>query len=598
MQANDRTLGIVFDTSIRFMIPLFQRPYVWKREDNWEPLWEAVEAVADRRVAEQEPRPHFLGAIVLDSLDVPTGEVVAKHVIDGQQRLATLQIMLAAIRDLCKARGVVNYHGAFCRLTENYVASKKVPESVYKVWPTSQDRTHFVNVMTSGSPEALLQAYATHKAKRILHQVPQAYLFFYEVANEWIGKAIGDALDARLQSLHDAIRHDLLLVIVDLGDKDDAQLIFETMNALMTPLLPGDLIKNLLFHRAERQGLDVQTIYNRYWMTFDDGDALWREEVRQGRLKRPMLDLFIQHYLTLKKQAIVEIPRLYGDFKEYLNSREDASVEDEIKTLRDYADVYKGFRECLADSREHWFFRRLNQLDTQMPLPILLEVFKGPKSQDDRLQVIELIESYLVRRAVMGLTYKAYNRVFVDLVKKLSETSFSADEVRAFLLTREGDSSRWPDDAEFVEALTKLPLGSMFKGKRARLRIVLEAFERSLYDPRTERVEVPTGLTIEHIMPQSWLEHWPLPDGGGEDKDDLRNHMVQTIGNLTLLTQELNSTESNGPWTKKKPALIKYSKLLMNSRVQSEDTWDEKAIMKRGMLIAEMARQTWQKPQA
>lgn len=595
MQATDRTLSVVFDLNIRLMIPLFQRPYVWKQEENWEPLWEAVESVANRRIQGQEPRPHFLGAIVLDSMDVPTGEIEARHVIDGQQRLTTLQIMLAAMRDLCKEKGAANYHGAFARLTENYVASNRVPDSAYKVWPTSRDRSHFVNVMTAGSTKSLLEAYATKKETRIRHQIPQAYLYFSGVANEWIGGATGVELDNRLESLHAAIRQDLLLVVVDLGVKDDAQLIFETMNALMTPLLPGDLIKNLLFHRAERNGLDVQAIYDRDWAAFDDSDGHWREEVRQGRLKRPLLDLYIQHYLTLKKRDVIEIPHLYGDYKEYLDGCKDVSIEVEVKSLRGYADVYKSFREFPSGSREKWFFRRLDQLDTQTPLPILLEVFKNPKSDADRTGIMELLESYLVRRAVLGLTYKAYNRVFVDLVKKLSDTEFSAAEVSAYLLTREGDSSRWPDDTEFTDGLIALPLYRTLKG--ARVRLLLEAFERSLYDKRTEPVDVPGGLTIEHIMPNAWEEHWPLPEGAQEDAAKLRNGAVQTIGNLTLLTQVLNSTQSNGPWKLKKGALLQYSKLLMNSHVQDAEVWDEAAIVKRGMSIAAKAIQLWPRPQ-
>lgn len=594
MQANDRALGNVFDLNIRLKIPLFQRPYVWKQEENWKPLWDAVKSVANRRISGEDPRPHFLGALVLERIDVATGEIEARHVIDGQQRLTTLQVMLAAIRDVCAEKGATHYCGAFSRLIENYDASRRNPDSKYKVWPTSQDRTHFVHAMTSGSPEALLDCYAAKKARRVGHQIPQAYLYFFGEVKEWIGAASGEMLNRYFESLEAAIRQDLLLVVVDLGGKDDAQLIFETMNALMTPLLPGDLIKNLLFHRAERQKLDVQAIYNQYWMTFDDDEGFWRKEVRQGRLKRPLIDLYIQHYLTLKKRDVIEISHLYGDYKKYLDESQCLNIEAEVKSLREYADVYKSFREWPSDSQEQWFFRRLDQLDTQMPVPILLEVFKNPKSDEDRWQILQLIESYLVRRAVRGLTYKAYNRIFVDLVKRLSGTEFSAAEVRTYLLSREGDSSRWPTDQEFTDAIVDAPLYKLLKGTR--LRLLLEAFERSLYDKRTENVDLPGRLTIEHIMPQAWQEHWPLGDGAPEEQAQNRNHVVQTIGNLTLLTRELNATESNGPWMVKKSALLRYSKLLMNSRVQCEEEWDEKAIMKRSKLIAEKAKLIWPRP--
>ena len=96
MHAEDRTLGVVFETTVRLLVPLFQRPYVWKEENNWEPLWDSVRTVADRRAAGDTIRPHFLGAIVLEQLKTETGEVDARQVIDGQQRLTTLQVMLAA----------------------------------------------------------------------------------------------------------------------------------------------------------------------------------------------------------------------------------------------------------------------------------------------------------------------------------------------------------------------------------------------------------------------------------------------------------------------------------------------------------------------
>jgi hypothetical protein len=99
-------------------------------------------------------------------------------------------------------------------------------------------------------------------------------------------------------------------------------------------------------------------------------------------------------------------------------------------------------------------------------------------------------------------------------------------------------------------------------------------------------------------MPRAWEEHWPLAENAKEDEVTFRNHMLQTIGNLTLLTQALNTTESNAAWPVKKHALIKYSKLLMNSHVQFEEVWDEKAILKRSRLIAERAKLLWPRPQA
>jgi len=119
MKVNKLTVGAIFDQTQRLEAPLFQRPYVWKENENWVPLWESLRSVLEKRVGGQEPRPHFLGAIVLDQLGTPTGKVHVRQIIDGQQRLTTLQIALAAIRDFCRASKQEKYADAFKRFTRS-----------------------------------------------------------------------------------------------------------------------------------------------------------------------------------------------------------------------------------------------------------------------------------------------------------------------------------------------------------------------------------------------------------------------------------------------------------------------------------------------
>src|SRR5450755_2715079 len=114
MNAHKRSLGQIFDPSIRLVVPLFQRPYVWQQEKNWEPLWESIHDVAERGLREgTTQRPHFLGAVVLDQLKTPTGDIDSRQVIDGQQRMTTFQVALAAVRDLCRSVGDERFHKAF-----------------------------------------------------------------------------------------------------------------------------------------------------------------------------------------------------------------------------------------------------------------------------------------------------------------------------------------------------------------------------------------------------------------------------------------------------------------------------------------------------
>ncbi len=595
MDATDRNLGTIFDMNLRIVAPLFQRPYVWNKGKNWEPLWEGIQEVAERRLANDLPRPRFLGAIVLDQLPTQTGDVEARQVIDGQQRLTTLQIVLAAMRDICKEKGSENYNEAFRRLTTNFVTSKKFPEAAYKVWPTNKDREYFSSVIDSGSKEALLAHYGVLAASKDLeHLIPNAYLFFHSVVIEWIGEAGEDELESKLESLLTAMRQDLLMVVIDLGEKDDAQMIFETLNALGTPLLPADLVKNFLFHLAEAEGYDIEELYNKYWSGFDENTSYWRKEVRQGRLNRPRIDLYLHHYLTLKKQEDIGATHLFASFKDHMKNGKSKGVEGYIASLKDYSEVYSSFEKYPQDSREGLFFYRLAQLDTNTVYPILLEVFHSVKDTKERTLILDDIESYLVRRAICCLTQKNYNRFFVELVKRLSENGFTSVNVREYLLAKDADTSRWPDDSEIFTAFVDTPMYSWVK--RANLRMILEGIEIAKWDSKSEKIQIIDKLTIEHVLPQAWREHWTLPDGSSVEDEIARDKIIHSIGNLTLLTKQLNPSVSNGSWSLKKDELAKHSALTMNRELIASDNWAETQIKKRSSELSMIACNVWEYP--
>lgn len=595
MDATDRNLGAIFDMNLRIVAPLFQRPYVWNREQNWEPLWEAIQEVAERRLADDVPKPRFLGAIVLDQLSTQTGDVEARQVIDGQQRLTTLQVVLAAMRDLCKELGSDNYHEAFKRLTVNFVTSRKSAESIFKVWPTNKDRKHFGAVINSGTKTELLKYYgAKAGAKDVGYLVPNAYLFFIEAVREWIGESSGDKLEIKLESLLTAMRQDLLIVVIDLGEKDDAQMIFETLNALGTPLLPADLVKNFLFHRAEAEGLNTEELYKNYWNGFDENASYWRNKIRQGRLNRPRIDLYLQHYLTLKKQEDVGATHLFAAFKDYMNNGGGQKVEEHMISLKSYSEIYEKFERFPLDTREGLFFYRLAQLDTNTVFPVLLEVFKNPVSVEDKTQILEDLESYLVRRVICGLTQKNYNRFFVELVKRLSDRGFTGENVREYLAAKDADTSRWPTDKEIDDAFINNPLYKSMK--RANLRMILEGIEIAKRDVKSEKIQIAEKLTVEHVMPQGWREHWTMPQDSSVEDEIGRDRILHSIGNLTLLTKNLNPSVSNSSWEKKKSAIALHSALALNREVALFEKWSEFEIKKRSTEFAAIAKGIWKYP--
>ena len=204
-----------------------------------------------------------------------------------------------------------------------------------------------------------------------------------------------------------------------------------------------------------------------------------------------------------------------------------------------------------------------------------------------------------MRRAICKLTPKNYNRLFLDALDQTAD-EFSADAIRRFLLSREGDSSRWPDDREFKASWTQQPLFNTLK--RSRLRMILEAIESQARTDLTEEMALPPGLTVEHVMPQRWATTWPRPKATPGDERThqervaARDHALHTVGNLTLVTGKLNPSMSNGSWAKKRSALRTHSALTLNREIAEADEWDEETIASRANRLFSLATWVWRYP--
>lgn len=589
MYTGTHTIKVIFGQDRRLVVPLYQRPYVWNRELQWEPLWEDLRTIAERKLQSKAVRPHFMGAIVLDQIPQPTGKLENRLIIDGQQRLITIQAALEAFADICAVVGAERYHQALRQLTRNTAPLSDDPDDRYKVWPTNVDQEQFRRVMLAGSPDQLdLQALPT------THLIADAYVFFYRVVLAWLAPSEA-GFEARLDTLYDVLCDWVRLVVIDLDREDDAQLIFETLNARGTPLLPSELVKNFLLRRATLEGGQIESLYRQYWQPFDKNPGYWRKELGPGHAKRARIDLYIQHYLTLKTKDDVSVAHLYAAFREYARNGDSAS--DHLASLQRYAQVYQSFDAMDRPARQRLFFRRLGQMDITTVHPFLLELFARDDGQSPQVTtVLGMLESFLVRRMVCQLSTRGYNRLFIDLLKTLEGPSDElATRVRQELLSSEADSTRWPRDVEFRQAWMDVPVYRSLR--RERVRMLLEALNLHFYTDLTEKVEIKGGLTIEHLMPQEWSQHWPLPsDQPPAEAEARRARVLHTIGNLTLLTKALNPKVSNGPWEEKRRGILQYSALPINQQLQACSAWNEDAILRRGEATFEAALQIWPHP--
>lgn len=585
MLANRHNLSEILEKTVRLVAPLFQRPYVWNQERNWEPLWDAIQSAAERRLTSNQVRAHFLGAVVLNQQWTPMGRVPSREIIDGQQRLTTLQIAMAAARDLLAEAGNEFFSRKLATMTLNH--TRHDDEERYKVWPTNRDRQEFAAAMRQG---AELVATTPPGRSRLL----DAYRYFRAMTVEWLNAEGEERRDVRTEALATVFTQDLILVVIDLDQDDDGQLIFETLNALGTPLLPSDLVKNLLFHESEKAGLDSEGIYRQYWEEFETNDKYWRQELNIGRLKRPRLDVFLQHYLTLKSGRFVAVEGAFRAYRELLLAKTWPSIEQAFAEFREYADIYQSFDHTSPGTPEHLFFSRIWILETQAIVPVVIEVFRKFSSPSDREPFLTCLESFFFRRAICQLTPKSNTRMVVELLSHLRDNGWAANSLHSYFLTREGDYARWPDDRELKEAVVDRPV--YFHMQRWRLVELLKLYESSLHTGMTDPITYHGDVTLEHVMPRQWASHWPLPDDCPQEEKDKRNRRVDTYGNLLLVTGKLNSSLSNSAWADKRVGLGPHVRLLLNHEVLEVENWDDKAILSRGEKIYQAFMKFWPRP--
>ena len=620
MDAFTKQLETLFDPNVLYQVPLFQRPYVWDEKENWEPLWEDIQSLLDKRLRTGKAHPHFLGAIVLEQVPHPAGSIETRLVIDGQQRFTTLQVFLMAARNLCAANGASKYAARFAGLVENDEDRIESDDEKYKLLPTNSDRAAFQLVHEAASDDALelaLKAQPDLRASKIIG----AYRYFSRHLADWVAGKLDDDSDAealsgktvedRIESLWQAVKNGLQLVVINLTSGDETQVIFETLNARGTELLPADLIKNYLFRKAARiEGAtekDVEKLYAKHWERFDS--KFWREPVQQGRILRPRIDLFINHYLSMMTRDEVKSTHLFNAYKSFVEEAEADPADsipapttpaEHIAHLAKLGDVFLAFYDPKGHDTLALFLRRLDAVDTATVYPFLLysHAVLMPDNQAEFDKILGVLESFLMRRLITNYTPKNYNRLFVDLIKAVEKAGgVSAATVADYLGKGTGESTKFPNDADLLAAIFEQELYGRLAQKK--VRAVLEALDAYSMSSKSEAVAMPAKLTIEHVMPQTWLTHWPLPeeakvDPMAEQKAMVRRTvMLNTLGNLTLITGKFNSSLQNAAWADKRPELLKYSKMNLTRYFHGKeaDDWNEVAIRARTeYLFAQLLR--------
>jgi uncharacterized protein with ParB-like and HNH nuclease domain len=376
------------------MVPFYQRSYVWTLANQWEQLWEDIRVKADARLNGRKQTPHFLGAVVLDPQPrVGLFGVDTLHIIDGQQRLTTLQFVLKSVLLVLKLSNTPALSEIISGTLKNTNPDtmRDPAIEVYKVWPTFRDRKDYRAAIEAIGRDELKSIFPNSFTQRdtirkvgVQHPSPlEAIWFFTECFENWIKEGGDKEVSIRAETLTTAILQDLKVVSIVLDENDDAQVIFETLNGRGAQLHSTDLIRNFIFMRADREGTDSEELYNSFWSKFESN--YWNEKQRRGRMLKPRIEWFIHASLQAELREEVDLGRLYFEYRRYVfNENIPKSAQTQLNILSEYSCQYKELIDGSGDSSIANFGRRIAAYDITTLHPLALLIGKSSLMDEEK----------------------------------------------------------------------------------------------------------------------------------------------------------------------------------------------------------------------
>lgn len=565
MKATEANLLKFLKKSPQFVIPIYQRNYSWTITQCRQ-LWNDLM----RAGCNEDVQAHFIGSIVY--VERGLGNVVQQEamlVIDGQQRLTTCSLLILALEEHFESNNLGEILEAFsARKLHNY----------YLTNPDEVGERHFKLLLSESDKNTLLALIGKHPLPAAAsRRITENHTLFRELIT-----ANQDKLEAICKGL-------AKLVIVDVSldrTQDNPQLIFESMNSTGLELSQADLIRNFIL-----MGLspNLQTeLYQLHWrpMEQDFGQDAYAVH----------FDAFMRHYLTSKTGDIPNVREVYAAFKTFARNRQG----DEKSLVADIH-AYASYYCAMALGKENkpllqQAFHDLRELKVDVAYPFLLDVYhdycQGLLSDNEMLQIVRLIESYVFRRAICNIPTNSLNKVFAGMGRSVRKDRYLESVQAIFLLLQ--SYRRFPKDEDFLRDIKVRDLYN-FRNRSYWLR-------RLENHGRKERVAVDE-YTIEHILPQNKTLSAEWQAELGHDWQRIQTDWLHTLGNLTLTGY--NSQYSDHSFVYKRDQVtdqegnqigLRYSPLHLNAGLGQVNAWNEDAIKSRASILAAKAVQVWAMP--
>jgi uncharacterized protein with ParB-like and HNH nuclease domain/predicted transport protein len=563
MKATEAKFLAFLHKSPQFVIPIYQRTYSWTYRECRQ-LWEDIL----RTGRNDQISAHFVGSIVY--IEQGLYQVTSQSpllVIDGQQRLTTVTLILAALSKALQKKHPDGYEPI------DGFSARKIRSYYLLNQEETGDRHHRLILSQTDKDSLIALVMGGPQPKEHSIRVSQNFALF----ESWIAECKDD-----LASVCKGLAK---LVVVDIAlsrDQDNPQLIFESMNSTGRELTQADLIRNFILMGLEP---DLQTnLYKQYWrpMEVDFGQAAYSTH----------FDGFMRHYLTVKTGEIPNVNAVYEAFKEYRRGKNVAQDGDEVlvSDIRTFSRYFCAM--ALGKETDHDLataFQDLRELKVDVAYPFVLELYHdymtGVLPKEEFLEAIRLIEAYVFRRGVCGIPTNSLNKTFARFTTVLKKDRY-LESIQAHFLGLPS-YRRFPTDEEFRRDIRIRDLYN-FRNRSYWLRR-MENFGRK------ERVSVDE-YTIEHIMPQNPNLSGAWKNALGSDWARIQEAWLHSIGNLTLTGY--NSEYSDHPFIKKRDmdGGFKESPLKLNHGLGQLETWNEDEIVKRADRLSNLAINVWHSP--
>lgn len=555
MDAGKQNLLSFLSNRQELSIPIYQRKYTWAKKEC-EQLFNDIYKVG----LDENVHSYFIGSIVyLKEKAHISSRVDYITLIDGQQRVTTISLLIAAI---CKYFKEINDENYFLDLYEYYLIDRR-SENKYKLFLTGHDKDTFFKII-----DDLNLGHDLIYDENDSISIQSNYEFFINKVNE-------NNVDILIKGLEKLLFIDIALE----PGKDNPQLIFESLNSTGKELSKSDLIRNFILMGLETK--KQNELYKNYWKDIEEG---FRNEDK-------LFDRFVRDYLTVNLGRIPVEREVYNEFKSFSENFE--SIEDLLKDLYKYATYFFNiFLEKESDVDLKIAFMSLNKLRFDVTSPFLLNVYDDYKnnrvSKEDFIKIISYVESYVLRRNICGIPTNSMNKTFTTLHNKIDKEQYLDSFIAEIVLL--DTYKKFPTNIDVIEALKTKDIYNSRKHIRNHIISSLENYNNK------EIVDIEK-CTIEHILPQNpnlsdeWINDL------GENYKEIQEKYLHTIGNLTLTMYNPELSDNSFEEKKTMKGGFIESKLSLNKSLSTLDKWTEEEIIKRIQDLSEEITEIYPYPE-